>query len=218
MKHYLVLFLTLSFLSLQLTAQKNEGKIVYGIDIKGSANTPEEQQAKALMSSSKLKLFFKGKKSRSEFNMGGMMNIMAINDGSNETTLLMNGMMGKIASTVDTKEQAEKNDIQNVELVEGSKEILGFQCKKALVTTKDGSKVTFWYTDKIVPKANGNQYLNKKMPGLPMEFIVNKNGVKVVFKAEEFSEKIENEKEVFNMTIPEGYEVKTAEELQSIGG
>lgn len=218
MKHYLIAFSALVFFSFQAISQKSEGKVVYGIDVKGNAATPEEQQVKTLMSTSKLKLFFKGKRSRSEFNMAGMMNIIAINGGSSETTLLMNGMIGKIASTVDAKEQAGKDEVVNVELVDGNKEILGFNCKKALVTTESGSKVTFWYTDKIVPQATQSQYLSKKMPGLPMEFEVNKDGVKVVFKAEKFEEKIENEKTVFDMTIPEGYEVKTAEELQRIGG
>jgi GLPGLI family protein len=129
-------------------------------------------------------------------------------------------MMGKFATVIDTnedeakEEDAEETDVE-VELVEGeTKEIAGYTCKKAIVIDEEGNESVFWYTEEIATLEDGSSMINKKIPGMPLEFSIVNTQITMVMSATEVNDKVKKAKKLFSTDIPEGYEVKDVEELQ----
>lgn len=126
-----------------------------------------------------------------------------------------------IVTTTDELEEMEEGQEQpemEFELINETKEILGYTCKKAIMTDEDGNEVIYWYSEEIKVSSTGQQYARPEIPGFPMEFEVDQNGVIMSFLATTFSEKLTDDKDtLFDTSVPEGYETMTLEELKSIG-
>lgn len=79
----------------------------------------------------------------------------------------------------------------NIEYTKETKTILGYVCKKAIIKAKDNKRndtieYVVWYTDKIPNKMknsnngnNGNISELSKIPGMPMEYSFDLQGIKV---------------------------------------
>lgn len=207
------------FLSIGLWAQ--EATIKYEMTME--SDDPQIQSQMAMMANSTMKMFIKGKLFRQETNMGnGLMVTTSIVDGeSGKGIILMEGMMGKIASPFDTEDQKEEEaedvDVE-IEFTDETKEILGFTCKKAIIYDEEGNELIYWYTEEITPPENEQRYLNKEIPGMPLEFSIEQPQVTMVFKAVEYDDKVKKAKEKFDTTVPEGYTEKSMEEIQQMGG
>jgi GLPGLI family protein len=221
------LFFTLIISCLSLTtvfAQLNEGHIAYKID--ASSDTPEMQMAIGMVQGSTLSIFFKDKKTRSEMKMGTMMTITTITDETTEDVLmLMSGMVGnnaiksKMSDTKTEERGAQEIPEFEVTLVDESKVIEGYNCKKAIVTTEGISSV-FWYTQDIAVATKGQNYLNGNVPGFPMQFEINNRGLKMTLTATKVEQKLDKKKaaELFKMEIPSGYTEMNPEDLKMMGG
>lgn len=157
--------------------------------------------------------------------MGTMMTITTITDEtSNEMLMLMSGMMGNnaIKSKLDTPEEVEAADVPKPEvtLIDESKVIEGYNCKKAIVTTEDGMESVFWYTNEIEVSTKGQKYFDNGIPGYPMQFEINNRGLKMTITTTKIEKKLEKKKanELFDMNIPQGYTEMSMEDLQKMGG
>jgi len=201
-----------------LTAFAQEGHLKYAIDIKG--DDPQVEMMKSFFAGATMEMYFADNFSRVDMNMGSMMTTKTIIDLKKEETLtLMSGMMGKIATTTQLEDiNTEENPKLDIELIDESKEIIGLKCKKAIVTTEEGDELEMWYTNDIeVKDKRGLSMLNQNgIPGFPVEFSMQQGPMLMSFTLSEYNKKIKS-KNVFDMTIPEGYIVKTAEELQEMG-
>jgi GLPGLI family protein len=206
-------------------AQLSEGHIAYKMD--ASSDTPEMQMAIGMLQGSTLNIFFKDKKTRSEMKMGSMMTITTITDETTEDMLmLMSGMMGnnaiKSKMSENKTEEGGAQEIPEFEvtLVDESKVIEGYTCKKAIVTSEDGIASVFWYTQDIAVATKGQNYLNGNVPGFPMQFEINNRGLKMTMTATKVEQKLDKKKagELFNMTIPQGYTEITQDDLKMMGG
>ena len=215
-------------LSLLLTAsavyssfgQLTEGHISYQIDI--STDNPDMQMAIGMMQGSSLDVYFKEKNTRAEMKMGAMMNVTTIsNEVSGEILMLMSGMIGQNAIKSSLKELEAQNPDKpklDVALLDETKEIQGYKCKKAILTDEDGGESTFWYTDEIVVSKKGQSYLNEDVPGFPMQYDLNNNDIKMTMTVIALDKKLDKKiAKMFDMEIPEGYKEMTMEELKSIG-
>jgi GLPGLI family protein len=215
----LVLFLGLSIVSF---AQMKKGKITY--DMSFSSDNPEMAMGMSMMSGSKMSLSFIPGKSRSEVSMGMMGTMTTISDESSKKILSLTNMMGMKFATESTLDEAEAaaGDQQKpkIEVTSETKDIMGYKCTKAIMTTDaDGESqtVTMWFTKDIKAFTGGQQYYNEDMPGFPMEISVARDGMNIDMTVTAIEKKVS--KKVFDMTVPEGYEVKTQEELmQMMGG
>lgn len=207
--------------TLSLNAQLKEGHVKYEIEM--SSDNPEMQMQLAMMQGSKFEIYFKDNLTRSEMSMGSIMKISTITNTDSENSLmLMSGMMGNIAVKIDGEdiEQAKLEQPEmEVTLTEETKEIQGYKCKKAVVTDEEGTESVFWYTEEIDINKEGQTYLNSEVPGFPMEFELNKGDLKMTMLTTEFSEKLDKKmvKELFDTTIPEGYKEMSMEELGNMG-
>ena len=220
MKNFiLTLFLALS-VTYSLKAQLTEGHITYTIE--ASSENPDMQMVTGMMQGSTLDIHFKDKITRSEMKMGSMMNIVTVsNENSGEILLLMSGMIGKNAILMTTEEVealSEGKPEMNVELLDETKTIEGYLCKKAVLSDENGGESIFWYTEEIEISKVGQTYLNKEVPGFPMEYDLNNNGLKMTMTVSKFEKKLDkNIKSLFDMNIPEGYKTLTLEELEKMG-
>lgn len=205
-------------------AQMKEGSIKY--DMAFSSDDPEMSMAIMMMSGSTMNMFFKEEASRVEIAMGSMMNMVTVSDEKDKKAMLLMSipMMSMNQGTIATLEEMEslKSDettLPEVQLVKGKKKILGYKCKKAITVDESGNEATFWYTDKIEVNKKGQSYMNDKVPGLPLEYEINQNGMIVKMTAKEITESLtaDQTSTLFKLEIPEGYEVKTLEEMMSMG-
>ena len=194
--------------------------VKYEITMK--SDDPDVQSQLGMMQGSTLQIFTKGKKSRTEMNMGGLMTTTTILDSDKKKgVLIMDGMLGKQAATFDedlAKKDEEEMDYE-VELVDETKVILGYTCKKAIVYTEDDLEYIYWYTEEFDVKDGVlGKYVKKGIPGLVLEFSVEQPQMTMTFVAVEFKQKVKEMKGMFDVKIPEGYTEKSFEEISNMSG
>lgn len=214
----LCLFICMTFAGF---AQLKEGKINY--DMTFSSDNPEMAMAIGMMQGSKMSLSFMPGKSRSDVSMGTMGTMVTIADEKTEKGLMLMDMMGmKYAMEMDLDDEkqetakAEAPDYK-VEITSETKEILGYKCTKAIMTSDDAETgpITMWFTKDIAANTTGQNYFNDEMPGFPMSFQISQGEMTIDMTVTSIDKKVE--KSVFSMKVPEGYEVKTEEEMMMMG-
>ncbi|PKR79740.1 hypothetical protein CW751_13525 [Brumimicrobium salinarum] len=215
----LTLLATLLFTASTIIAQ--DLAVTYEITM--HSDDPEVQAQMGMMQGSTLKLKSKDQKSRTEMNMGGLITTTNIVDNEKgKGVLLMDGMLGKQAAKFDEEDKdevdAEEADIE-VELIDESKEILGYTCKKAIIYTEDDVELVYWYTKEIQLGNDAlSKYMKKGLPGLALEFSVDEGNMNMTFTATELKTKVKETKDMFSLKIPEGYSEKTMEEISKMSG
>ena len=167
-------------------AQIKEGSITYSVNFEG---LPPE--AAGMMKGSELKVYFKDKKSRTEFTSAFSSNT-TISDETASTTLV--DAMGQKYFYKMTKAEMEKEGKKNPEpkitYTDEKKTIAGYDCKKAVVESKnekgEAQKIDVWYTDKIQGNngtggRSSGQF--KGLKGAPLEFSMNQGQFKMQMSA-----------------------------------
>jgi GLPGLI family protein len=217
----ILLSLGFSFVCTLLSfAQLTEGHISYKIDM--TSDDPDMQMAIGMMQGSTLEVYFKDKTTRAEMKMGAIMNITTIsNETSGDVLMLMSGMIGHNAIKTTTSELEKENTEKpkyDVQLVDETKTIEGYACKKAILTDEEGNESVFWYTEEIDISKKGQSYLNEDVPGFPMQYDLNNNGMKMTMTVSQLEKKLDKKSvSLFEMAIPEGYKEMTMEDLKSMG-
>src|SRR5690606_11246258 len=121
----LILILGVIF-SLSSFAQDFEGKISYNISY---GDLPEEMKAYESMLPKEMNFLVKGDKSKmTQPSAMGSETVVIADQGNNKTTVLINSMGFKVAVKSDLDEN--ERPTPNIEYVDGSKSIAGFDCKK----------------------------------------------------------------------------------------
>jgi GLPGLI family protein len=79
----------------------------------------------------------------------------------------------------------KKYEGMDIVLMEESKVILGYSCKKGIAKLKDGSSFSFFYTPSIIPSSSENKYQFKGIPGFVLEYetTIGKDNQKISFTA-----------------------------------
>jgi hypothetical protein len=191
----------------------------------------EDNPMAGMLQGTQMKFHFKGKKVKTEMNMmGGMvnMNVIMDNEAQNGVMLMSAPMMGKNMAVELTKEEMEKmKEEQKVNqkkpkieyFKNKKKKIAGYKCYKVVATLPGVDEpITLYVTDKIKPE--GQSQIQQQIAGLegfPLSYEISQQGMKMIFTATEVSTDAPKDSE-FDMTIPEGFEKVTLEELGGMGG
>ncbi len=206
MKHIFTLFAVLT-LGFAASAQETEGYLQYSIDVQAVDTSLKAKQQAGLLRNSKMEIFFTQNFSRVDFEMGRLYKLSAVVDLSTNTTLsLMSGAIGKFATrtlTVDTTNTEPKPE-SSVELIDDKKVILGYNCKKAIITI-NGMESVYWYTNEVDIDISGQQISNSLIPGFPLEFYTVAEGVMMHFTASNIEFELENKEALFYTEVPAGY-------------
>jgi GLPGLI family protein len=197
-------------------AQKklSEGKITYEISFPGMQIDPQQ----AAMLPTESITYIKGDKSRSEQKMGMGMSQVVISDSKANSAVILMDMMGNktaIKMTAAEMEKGEKEKPQ-VKVLDETKEIAGYKCKKAEITDSKGNTSQVYFTKDIKGTQGGGKGLFKELDGFPMEFELKQQGMSMKFTVTNVSdEKVDDNL----FAVPAGYKEMTLEEFQkSMGG
>jgi GLPGLI family protein len=184
-KLFLGVFTLVTILSMQ--AQVKEGSVTYNVIFEGM---PPEQAG--MMKGTEMKMFFKEKKSRSEFS-NAFFNSTTISDDNSSTTL-MEQMGQKQFYTMkkeDMEKEAKKTPDPKITYTEEKKTIATYECKKAIIEMKnekgETNKVDVWYTEKLQGPSGssggrmGGQF--KGLKGAPLEFSMQQGPMKMLMTA-----------------------------------
>jgi GLPGLI family protein len=201
--------------SFQTFAKEFKGVITYKITVEGSGVTDE---MKTMMPKTMV-MSVKGNKARSEMVMS-MGKTVSITDGDAKTTTTLMDMMGQKIALQSTTEEIMKEIADSpspkVEVTSETKEIAGYTCKKAIITTEDGMEIIVYYTDELGSSMlNFDQPQFKDINGVMLEFELPNDSFSMHFTAISVEKKNVDDSE---FTIPEGYQIKTKEELKGMFG
>jgi hypothetical protein len=205
--------------SLAGISQVKEGSITYSVTMEG---LPPEQAA--MMDGTEQITSFKGNKSRIEFT-NAFVSSVVINDGK-KTTILMDQMGQKMyfeLTEEDNKKKDEKASNTTIEYKDETKKIAGYDCKKAIIKTKDekGEETTMivWYTEQLPMAGQSSSRSSntfKDLKGAPLEYEAKQGPFNMKFTATAVSkDPVPDSKFVANT---DGYIKKSAEEVKKMGG
>ncbi len=215
-KQTFLLSVLLVFLSSGIYAKDFKGVVTYKVTLEGSQ---VNDQMKAMMPKT-MTLTIKGNKAKVEM-ITGMGKTVSITDGDTKTTIALLDMMGQKIAIKTTAEEIQKEINQagdvKVEVTSETKEICGYTCKKAIIRVeKEEQEIIAYYTEEL-----GNSSLNfdnpqfKDINGVMLDyempnpqFTMHLTAISVEKKNVEDSE----------FQIPEGYQIKTKEEMQKMFG
>jgi hypothetical protein len=161
----------------------------------------------------------KGSKARTEMNTGAGTQI-GIVDYVAKTKVALINMMGQKYAYKQTAQDIEKENAEQpkgtVNVTNETKNIVGYICKKAIVTSdEDGVKSTYevWFTEELGNKdANFTNPLYKDINGVMMEFIIKNPQFSMKLSVTSVEKKAVAAKD---FEIPADYTLTTKEELKS---
>ena len=202
--------------SFAASAKEFKGVITYKITLSGSGVTDEMKN----MMPKTMTMSIKGNKARSEMVMM-MGKTVSITDGDAKETITLMDMMGqKIAvksTSKEIEEELAKSPKTTVNVTGETKDILGYTCKKAIITFEgEDTEIIVYYTEEL-----GSSTLNfdnpqfKDINGVMLEFEMPNEQFSMQFVATSVEKKDVSDSD---FTIPEGYQVKTREEMQGMFG
>ncbi len=200
-----------------VVAQKivTEGTIKYNVEMSGIS----DPQAQAMMQNMKMSIFVKNEKFATEMDMG-MMKTKTIKTTDNKFVTLMDMMGQKIKYTMDEKQFEDKklkDDSYEVTITADKKIIAGYNCKKAIIKTKDGKSFFAYFTNELSMggKSDYNGPYNK-IDGLMMEYSMEKNGATMTMSCTEINLNSISD-DVF--AIPtSGYTEMSLDQIMKMGG
>jgi GLPGLI family protein len=214
MKHFLTAFAVALLFTSSSFAQKFEGVITYAISFENSGLPPE---ALAMLKGAESKTYIKDDKRRVDMTTP-MQSSSSLIDNKTKSIVTTMEIMGQKymirTSEADLKKEKENAPQTTIKYLDDTKEIAGYKCKKAEVTTKtkEGKEDTFivYYTDEIPASDVKSTYEGLK--GVPLEYSIVQGGIRMSFTAKSVSkEKLPDSK--FELD-KEGYQETTLEELQ----
>ncbi len=193
-----------------------KGVITYGITYEGDeidATTQAQLPTEIVVS-------VLGNKVRNE-QISAFYSMASISDMEDGSTIVLIDAMGMKVAVNQSKEEIEANieeaglEDPEINFIEETKEIAGYTCKKAEVTSGE-DMIEVYYTNEInVPKGMNDNNGFKGIEGVLMEYSVVQEGMVMIMTVKEVKKGKVN-KGMF--LIPDDYEIKTAEELGGMFG
>lgn len=198
------------------SAQKtiSEGTIVYDIVIQTGSKEPQMADA---IDGAVTTVYLKGSKSRTDM-VNALGNETNIYDSKTGTAVILKEYSGqKLMITLTKENWIEKNkayDNIKFDYTEETKTIAGYVCKKAIATMADGKTFVVYYSPDIVVANKDYNATFKNLPGLPMQYEIVKDKLKINYTLSKISfDPVLASK----FDIPKtGYRVMTYEENQQL--
>ena len=206
--------LLITLVTLTASAQKKfEGIIEYQMTYE---NLPSEMAGMESMFPQKQRIVMSKNFSRmdQELGMGG--NMVVISDAKqSDYRMYMNAMGKKIKIALPEEEinkSKEKAGDVNIEYVDETMEVLGYECKKAII--KNGEdEITVFYTEKIPVPSIQEQF--NQLKGFPLYYQMEKSGMTINVTATKVEEEKVDKSEFEDL---EGYEEMSLEDYKALMG
>lgn len=207
---------TLTFASLP---KEFKGTITYKITYEG--DEINEQMLTYLPKT--MMTYFRDKLTRTDLIMG-MGKTIKIKDGEDKSVVSLFDMMGqKVGFTSDyeeIKESMKDEPDSEIEIRNETKEILGYECKRAVIKVEGpGGKtvrMNAWFTEELGDNSN---YFDtpefRDIKGIMLQFEMHAPQFNMIFTAADIDTKKVSKKQ---FEIPEGYEMRSKEEIEAMFG
>jgi GLPGLI family protein len=180
------IFIALSFFCFTtLFAQQRvvaECTIEYKALFDSSAN---KEEASALQNSSKI-VYIKGNNARVDLISTQFVQSVIYDKTNNLVAVLREFGTNKVLTKLSKNEWQEKNKkyegyaLQNTNEV---KNILGYNCTKAYLQTKEGNQILIYYTTSIIPSVKDYEYQFKDVPGFVLAYEISEADKKIFYTA-----------------------------------
>ncbi len=215
-KKWLFTFLLISLAAGRLFAQHyvSDAKIVYRLDL-----PPEQLQMDAMLEGSTLTQYIRGHLSRIDMDLHVVHYSYLINSREQSLVTLIDSHGDKYLIHSGKEEyEKELNQYAAIHFKDeaGTKELVGYTCKKAIGTTPDGKSFEVYYAPDLIPE---NRHYNRRfvnLKGIPLEFeIITRAGARMRVTATSISLH-PVPASVFEAPVS-GYKVISKEELQKMG-
>jgi hypothetical protein len=195
------------------------GIIVYNISF---GDTDMDPQMAAMMPKT-MKMKMRGESSRMEMSMGMGSTIVVFNGKDKSGFTLMDMMGQKYAMKMtpeELEEEIEETPDVDINITGETKEIAGYECKKAIVTLKESDskdmEMIVYFTDELGSgMMNYNNPIYKDVQGMMMEYSINENDMEMKFSAISVTKKKIGDEE---FEIPEGYNVMSMSDFENMFG
>ncbi|WP_217604249.1 hypothetical protein [Chitinophaga sp. GbtcB8] len=213
---WLLIFLICSMAAGRLCAQRlvSDMKIVYKLEL-----PPEQLQADAMLEGSTLTQYMRGHLSRIDMNLNVVHYTYLINSKEQSLITLIDNHGDKYLIRSDKEEyDKELKQYTGIRFKDeaGTKELLGYTCKKATGIMPDGKTFEVYYTPDLIPE---NKHYNRRfvnLKGMPLQFeIITRTGAKMNVIATHID--LHPVPAALFETPVSGYKVISKEELQKMG-
>jgi GLPGLI family protein len=190
MKNYLPIFSVLLFLSFASAAQQKQ-RVLAECTVDYSVNTDDVEGIdnsiiETFKSTSKT-VYIKGNQSRVDLKSTAFSQAVIYNKKSGDAVILReiggNKFLTKLSNAAWTKSNSRYENAK-LTLLDETKIILGYECKKAVLTLADSLNLNLYYTIGFTPSVNEFEYQFKNVPGFVLEYEAqDKSGIKVRYIA-----------------------------------
>jgi GLPGLI family protein len=122
---------------------------------------------------SSLVLYIKGQQSRLDFISPSFKQVKYYDGKSKSAVILQDLGATKVRRDLDSlrwKKLNEKYDSLSISYSDEKKTILGYECKKANITLKNGSTYSLFYAVDIVPSTKEYEFQFRGIPGFVLEY------------------------------------------------
>lgn len=184
-------------------SQLKEAYFQYNIEVEAIDTSLQTKQTVAMLRDSRMELYFAPNKTRVDFKMGNLSVTSVIVDRDKNIALsISDGYSGKIAKLEPaTMNTPQKDSTAILQFFDDKKVILGYNCKKVIVTEKE-IVTEYWYTDEIDIDAANSGVINPNIPGFPVSFSKIDGGIRMTFQLSNMKEYLEHSLDAIFFTIP----------------
>ncbi|MEZ4937772.1 MAG: hypothetical protein R2799_09295 [Crocinitomicaceae bacterium] len=187
-------------------------------DVTFDSDDPQMEQAMPFLAGSVMKIFKNSKFTKTVFKTGTVSTqTTTIDNKTKKGIAVTESMMGNFYTMLDGEEDDKDPEVE-IEKTSETKDILGFNCTKYIVSGGAGGEIEVWSTTEIegefvskwVPKSG-------KMEGFPLQITVEMEQMSISMTAKDYKSEIPKSEE-FSLKPPKGYDEKSAEDIQKMGG
>jgi len=182
--HFVVLFL-ITF-SAYSQRKLTEATLRYSIHL---ADTTD-RSLQALFKSAQYTCYLKGVNSRADLVTGmGKQTTILLGKSGAAVLLKEFGSQRYLTNLTSPQWNAlnQKYEDNKLEITGDTTRLLGFLCKKAVITLHDGTQHEAWFTTELVPVYRDFQLMAKTLPGLLMQYETNIGANHVVYRIMEIN-------------------------------
>jgi GLPGLI family protein len=137
-------------------------------------------------------IYIKGNDSRVDLKSPTILQSIIYDKTESSAVVLREFGNNKFMHRLDKKKWLEANrqyEGSSIELINESKLILGYQCKKAVLHLKDGTEFNLYYAVEMIPSVKEFEYQFKDVPGFVLEYQIKEKGSETIvnYKADKIS-------------------------------
>jgi len=191
MKKYLLLIIATVFTLSSVFAQQTKQRVLaectinYMVDI--SELTGMDNTLIETFKATTKTVYIKGNKSRVDVNSPSFSQSVIYDKNTGNAVILREIGNNKFITTLNSDTWKKKNstlDNTTIKTLDETKTILGYTCKKAILTLADGTNLNLYYVPTFIPSVKEYEFQFKEVPGFVLEYeSQDKNGMKIKYTA-----------------------------------